>query len=576
MRTTLTIFLTLLLVGCGNSTIDPPPDPPGIVAVHVAPQDATLTVRDGAPAEQPYTAMVEYEDGTVEDVTESAVFSLAEARLGTFQGANLVASGVAGGRTTVTALIEGGSGQASLTINVARAEVIEPAPVDAAALFEAATEDPARAPSLVYPSDQTLVPPNLGDFDVHWLDAFGNDLFEVRLTSEFIDLRTYVTGAPGAGSWVAVPPELWRIAASSERTSALSVSVRGLQVGAPEMAGTSDAIAVEVAEESVEGGIYYWASRSTDGPGGIYRHDMGSIATAAEQFYTTDESQGNRCVACHALSRDGTRMALTFDGGNGEATVLDVGTRATILPIGAGIAWNFATFEPQNNRLLAVSRGALELRDLDADGAVVATVPTAGYATHPDFHPLGTAIVYVQTPAPSQDWIFSGGTIVTQSFDPVSATFGEPTVLVEGQGNNFYPAWSPDGAWIMFNRSSEDSYDDASAELFVVKADGTVPPVRVDSPNVGSGLTNSWARWAPFEQQYAGSETYYWFTFSSKRDFGVRLVSANRPQVWMAPFFPDRALAGEDASAPAFRLPAQDLTGSNHIAQWTESVVPIE
>ena len=73
-----------------------------------------------------------------------------------------------------------------------------------------------------------------------------------------------------------------------------------------------------------------------------------------------------------------------------------------------------------------------------------------------------------------------------------------------------------------------------------------------------------------------GGERYYWFTFSSKRNFGVRLVGANRPQIWMAPFFPDRAVAGDEANAPAFRLPAQDLTGSNHIAQWTEEVVPIE
>ena len=35
------------------------------------------------------------------------------------------------------------------------------------------------------------------------------------------------------------------------------------------------------------------------------------------------------------------------------------------------------------------------------------------------------------------------------------------------------------------------------------------------------------------------------------------------------------ALAGGDPTAPAFRLPFQDLDTDNHIAQWTEVVVPI-
>ena len=43
----------------------------------------------------------------------------------------------------------------------------------------------------------------------------------------------------------------------------------------------------------------------------------------------------------------------------------------------------------------------------------------------------------------------------------------------------------------------------------------------------------------------------------------------------MTPFFPARAAAGQDPSGPAFRLPFQNLTDNNHIAQWTETVVPI-
>jgi len=44
-------------------------------------------------------------------------------------------------------------------------------------------------------------------------------------------------------------------------------------------------------------------------------------------------------------------------------------------------------------------------------------------------------------------------------------------------------------------------------------------------------------------------------------------------QIWMAPFFPDKANGGMDPSGPAFRMPFQDFATSNHIAQWTQAVV---
>ena len=43
----------------------------------------------------------------------------------------------------------------------------------------------------------------------------------------------------------------------------------------------------------------------------------------------------------------------------------------------------------------------------------------------------------------------------------------------------------------------------------------------------------------------------------------------------MTPFFPDRPRPATNPTAPAFRLPFQDIGTSNHIAQWTERVVPV-
>jgi len=106
----------------------------------------------------------------------------------------------------------------------------------------------------------------------------------------------------------------------------------------------------------------------------------------------------------------------------------------------------------------------------------------------------------------------------------------------------------------------------------VPTAGGT--PIELAKADQTMGLTNSWGRWAPFAQTLgAANEPMYWVTVSSKRNFGVRLVNANRPQIWMTPFFPNQASSSVDPSNVPFRLPFQDITSDNHIAQWTEKVV---
>jgi hypothetical protein len=71
-----------------------------------------------------------------------------------------------------------------------------------------------------------------------------------------------------------------------------------------------------------------------------------------------------------------------------------------------------------------------------------------------------------------------------------------------------------------------------------------------------------------------------WMTFSSTRNYGLRkpppasnTEALSGTLLWMVAIDPDRVTAGGDPSYTAFALPFQDVTSSNHIAQWTQELL---
>jgi hypothetical protein len=566
----------LVLTACGSSGPHGTGGDAGANTITVSPATLEVTVLNGVAVTHDYTATMTLADGTTQDVTDQVTFLVGDPSIGYFDHHTLNVGGAGAGVTSVQAELGTTVGTAQLKVLVQDRRVDPSAPPNAPDLFGSATNDPQKQLAVAYPPDQVIVPQNLGDFEVHWKDGSGDNLYEVSLRNDFVDLRFYVPA--GATGWGKYLPAEWTTAAHNAKD--LQVVVRGLNTAAPTTFATSTPVTVHLTNDEIQGGIYYWAAATTNGaPEGIWRHDMSKPGDPPQQFYTTAEA-GGHCTACHALSRDGTKMAVTYDGGNQSSTILDVSTRVAAVPINTDY-WNFATFTPAGDKLLTVHDGQLSLRKT-SDGSLLTTVPNTGIASHPDFAPDGKSFVYVQRVDQASDWSFASGSINTVTYDDATVTFGAPQPLVPSGGkNNYYPSYSPDGKWILFNRADDNSsaYNSGNAELWVVRADGSQPPIKLSAADIGPGLTNSWARWAPFNSSYgANNEKLYWITFSSKREFGVRLTAAlqnTRPQIWMTPFFPDRMAQSQDPTAPAFRLPFQAIDTSNHIAQWTERVVPV-
>ena len=536
-------------------------------------------------------------------------------------------------------------------------------------------------PTLIYPNDGALYPPNTNALEVQFFPGARNTLFEVDFENSITDVRVEIqcnaitnqTGQLTGGCGFTLDPTVWSyIAANNAGGDPVTVTVRGTPDGSC-VAG-SNSRTMLFASQPIQGAIYYWQSvvsgTMAGTSGGIYRYSFGTQAASPSAFVVPSSTSAfaNRCLGCHFISRDGRKMTFGNDDNDADDEYSDLST--SLLDVaafadggtvtGAKDSPGFQTFSPDHSLILASdglgknSPPAFYLLNEETGAAATpATVPTGARATQPDWSADGSRIVFVapgtvyssgngncnscstappggtcpssapyncQCTPPSSgnqdDNHFSGGSIFTMSVN--GTTFSQPSLLLASTGeNNYYPAFSPDGAFVVFNRVigptglAQDAFSNPKAGVWVVPASGSSSPVELKTlelagvaadsshPFASGGLTNSWPRFSPFVTPYRG-KNLYWLTFSSTRDYGLRvqnqatgeincfppespenacsgkqeLVQPNcaQPQIWMAAVTED-GLATGDTSYPAFWLPFQSVAAHNHIAQWATTLV---
>jgi hypothetical protein len=400
----------------------------------------------------------------------------------------------------------------------------------------------------------------------------------------------------------------------------------------------------------VTGAIYYWKSTvSANGTGGqIWRKSFGD--TNAEEQITNTGGLGGTCFGCHQLSRDGKRMTINADDddsddeyGDVQSALIDVATKMYLggtdpnAFTGMGQPAGFQTFSPDHTVYLGSSGDGTGMNsagggtglsngffawngDTGANLMPVTAAAAGKRPTMPDWSPDGKNLVYVvpdhigDSSYTDDDHVF-GGSLWTMPNMGMSV-FGMPTVLLQSAGeNNYYPSFSPDGQFVIFDRvakqtstavAASDSFANPNARVFVLPyGQMSMTPIDCALLNGTGSLSNSWPRWSPFIQTYRGSKLL-WVTFSSTRDYGVQIQNQGggkiqcyppddvenpppndshgmpfpsncmQPQIWMAAI--NLTTAGEftnpsDPSYPAFWLPFQDPTTHNHTAQWTTTIV---
>ncbi len=449
--------------------------------------------------------------------------------------------------------------------------VLPGAPDDSPTRF-AGAEDPSMAPTFVYPADGTFIPPNLPSFEVHFRPGAGQDLFQVAFIGSVTVARFYTRCMPVNGGCVVSldTDALGHVAEAALGRGTVSVQITGTR--SPEGAamggavGRSATITLGVTRNPLRGAVYWWASS-----GSIVRYDMGTPGAHAERYLQGDPIN---CVGCHVLSRDGSRIwAGRFIPGILPTPILDVPTRNAV---GASFAASFGTFSPDDTRFLASNGSTLYLMD-GATGAAATGLAPNFPGSMPDWSPSGAQVVFARPHGFGGPTGHSGAADLMLMPWTGSAFGAATTLLASSDVNNYYPAFSPDNLWVLFNRSPDSSYNNLAAQLWVTRADGGAP-TRLAHADDGDGNGDSWPKWTPFVESTGGEvdEPLLWFTFSSRRDYGLRLQQQGTAadmrvtQLWMASFRPNTR--NTDPSTPAFWLPFQNLDQGNHIAQWVPSL----
>lgn len=477
-----------------------------------------------------------------------------------------------GSSTGADATIDAGDdscGQTPCASHAGSKDFVEPgAPANASALFGGSTagSDPTRDPAIRYPNDETMFPINVPHIRHEWSAGGVNDLFRLR----FVGPKTTVTVYTSKLEWEPTE-EQWDWIAESNRGSAVTLTVEGLNIAAPALSWRSKSITLLYSASAVEGAIYYWST----GTAGVMKALVSD--RFPQKFYSDPKgTDGNKCVGCHTLSRDGKRLAVGYDGE--RLREVSVPSRQLLVPsadAGPPRESSWTTFSPDGRLLLVAAKGDLTLIDADTGATVgpnkgMVTIPAGKVATHPDWSALGDRVVItLGTKGGGKD--VENGSIAILPYN--DGAWGAPTVVVASEGtgpaatNNFFPVFSPDSKWIAYVQAKGKSKDATSAIVRVVPAAGGAP---IDLPRLNGRVNNadgiinvgnSMPTWAPSTRP-----GIFWLAFSSIRAYGtVRPADPKLDQIWIAAF---DGLQPNPAYA-AFWAPFQSLPDGNHRAFWT-------
>lgn len=543
----------LLAVACATPTDDGVVHGGDVVDLRIEPDVAELSTEAGAPAEQAFTAVATFGDGA-EGALDLVSWELSNASVGIIDSrGHFTSVDSNGGEATITATFLDHVATAELRVRH-EAVRLEDGTDEAIAAAFAAAEGGDESLAILYPFDGTTVPRNLEGLEVEWTGALPEEVQRLHFSSalESMDVITR-----NRHSWV-VPVEVWESVSATNSRGAIEVQISSAAWDGQALSALkhSPPIEVTVNRFDAEGSVLYWSTGET----AVMRIVAGG--GTAERFWP--KAENGQCMGCHEIAESSQRMVVTQNGVNGTFQVVDVAEPAApalVFEATESKRMTFHALSPDGTRLLGVLQGDLVVYDVATNTLLATVTPDSGYYTHPTWSPDGTTVLATRaTGSVMSDMGLNGSELVTMHWTGSALTNVEVLVAAEPGQANYYASYSPDGDWIVFNRSTGDTYSDDDASVWLLSAAGG-DPIRLDAANGTGNLRNSLARWAPLPD-----DEILWLAFSSRRDRGS--ATSHFGQIWITAVDPALAAAGLDPSSAPYWLPGQDFNSDNHLPVW--------
>ncbi|MCY1005320.1 hypothetical protein OV079_06980 [Nannocystis pusilla] len=557
-----------------GTTVDPATtattgeDPGMVVSIEIDPLDAIITVVDGViPPSTQYSAVGITDKGIKIPVTGTWSYDKLDlAGIGDLSG-TFTATGFAGGVGTVTFEGAGELPAATTTATVKLLFNAEPNPVppETKDLFPMAV-DPDPSMVLLYPYDKTVFPRGLIGPTIQWDGGGANDLYYIHAYSEFFEYKGWHgVPPPSRFDFPKLPTDIWlKLTASTEGD--VKVDIARFDGQKAYLAKTQT---WTIAPANLTGTVYYWEVNN----GNVVRLNIG--ATAPEQFI--QKPPGVTCVACHSVSKDGSRIAASFHGGYSPWSTIDAASGNVLyFP---DIASGFQAIAPNGSHVVwgqSDETGALKLTTFDSSTVLAQLTVPGGKPQHPVWSSDGTKVAFARKT--DGNWLdFNNSELWLVDIDLMTNSFANAHQIVDkipGLTTTTFPTFSPDSQWIAFNRLNQARTRAAVTEVWLTSLDGSAV-VRLDKAN-GFGIVEPGQDQTTYEPTFLPVSVggYSWLIIGSERKYGNTLTDTNpntrRKQLWVTAI-DGNITPGTDPSHPAFWLPGQELNNSNMRGEWALS-----
>lgn len=523
------------------------------VSLTLTPERPTLEVVDGARSTVTFRATVRLRDGTSRPLTTGVRFTVDDTTFGAIDESTgeFVATGVGGRATVRAATVDGTSltAMTTVTVNATRRVLGEGVTEADRARLDAmtATDGSDQSPVVDYPLEAAVMPRNVAAPSVMFTRRHSaptaTDLYVVRLSRTHATLEVILRAASGFRFEWTPPAAFWSLLAQSDLGDPIEVRVT---VASGSRYLRSPPRRFRTVDGVIAGSVYYWSPPRMR----LTRLDVDT--TRRVDFLP---NPGSGCIGCHAVSRDGQRLAGFLESPGEDLALYDLSRDLTANPAPnlsrtRASVRRCVSFNPTSTRLVSGDCGAnpssqrFTVIDVTTGRDVMGAAPGDGF--DPEWSPDGRAIAFTDR---------GDDLAVTPVMD--GDRYGSPAVIhratsTPGGSVDWHPTWSPDSAWLVFQHGTNRRTAMGPGDLWIVPRAGGAP-TRLANANGGAATDAYRPVFSPFN-----SGGYFWLLFTTPRAYGNATAGTrNVKQIWVSALR-NRPTSGSDPSEVPYYLPGQE------------------